>query len=80
MVVRPESVMLEPKKPDTLCGRVQEAVYLGSQMVYEVAVAKAIITVEVADPQEHLVFRAGEEVTLSFKEKSLHILPYEEAD
>ena len=78
LVVRPESVMLEPKKPDTLCGKIQEAVYLGSQMVYEVQVGKNIITVEIANPQEHMVFRAGEEVTLSFKEKSLHILPYEE--
>ncbi len=79
LVVRPESVNLEPKKPDTLTGTVQEAVYLGSQMVYEVDVAKNIITVEVANPQEHMVFRAGEEVTISFQGKSLHILPYEAA-
>jgi iron(III) transport system ATP-binding protein len=79
LVVRPESVKLEPKKADSLTGRVEEAVYLGSQMVYEVEVAKNIITVEIANPQEHMVFKTGEEVTLSFQEKSLHILPYEEA-
>jgi iron(III) transport system ATP-binding protein len=38
LVVRPESVKLEPKKADSLTGRVEEAVYLGSQMVYEVEV------------------------------------------
>ena len=47
-------------------------------MVYEVGVAKNIITVEIANPQEHMVFKAGEEVTISFLGKSLHILPYEE--
>ncbi len=78
LVVRPESVKLTPKKPDTLTGIVREAVYLGSQMVYEVEVAKNVITVEIANPQEHMVFKAGEEVTISFQEKSLHILPYEE--
>jgi iron(III) transport system ATP-binding protein len=78
VVVRPESVMLKPKTPDTLFGIVQEAVYLGSQMVYEVEIAKNIITVEIANPQEQMVFKAGEEVTISFQEKSLHILPYED--
>jgi iron(III) transport system ATP-binding protein len=79
LVVRPESVKLRPKMPDTLSGTVQEAVYLGSQMVYEVELANNIITVEIANPQEHMNFKAGEEVTISFQEKSLHILPYEEA-
>jgi ABC-type Fe3+/spermidine/putrescine transport system ATPase subunit len=79
LVVRPESIKLEPKRSDTLTGTVHEAVYLGSQMVYEVQVAKNIITAEIANPQEHMVFKAGEEVTISFLEKSLHILPYEEA-
>ena len=79
LVVRPESINLEPKRPDTLTGTIREAVYLGSQMVYEVGVAETIITVEIANPQEHMVFKAGEEVTISFLEKSLHILPYEEA-
>jgi iron(III) transport system ATP-binding protein len=79
LVVRPESINLEPKRPDTLTGTVHEAVYLGSQMVYEVEVAETIITVEIANPQEHMVFKAGEEVTISFLEKSLHILPYEDS-
>ena len=80
LVVRPESVKLAPRKPDTLAGIVRETVYLGSQMIYEVEVAKDIVTVEVADPQEHMVFEAGEEVTITFQEKSLHILPLEAAE
>jgi iron(III) transport system ATP-binding protein len=78
LVLRPESVKLEPKRPDTLTGTVCEAVYLGSQMVYEVDVAKKIIIVEVANPHDCVVFRVGEEVTLTFQEKTLHIIPYEE--
>jgi iron(III) transport system ATP-binding protein len=79
LVLRPESVKLEPKKPNTLTGRVREAVYLGSQMVYEIEVAKSVLTVEITNPQEHMVFEEGDEVTITFQEKSLHILPYEEA-
>ena len=78
VVVRPESATLEPKKPNTLSGTVREAMYLGSQMVYGVEAGKNMLTVEVANPQEHVVFKAGEEVTIAFQEKSLHILPYEE--
>jgi iron(III) transport system ATP-binding protein len=77
LVVRPESVKLAPRKPDTLTGTVRETVYLGSQMVYEVEVAENILTVEVADPQEHMVFETGEQVSITFQEKSLHLLPYE---
>ena len=77
LVLRPESVRLESKKPDTLTGIIREAVYLGSQMVYEVDMADNIITVEIANPQEHIIFDTGEEVTLTFQEKNLHILPYE---
>jgi iron(III) transport system ATP-binding protein len=79
LVVRPESVTLEPKKPDTLVGAVREAVYLGSEIVYEIEVAKSVLTVQIANPQEHVAFKEGDEVTITFQEKSLHILPYEEA-
>jgi iron(III) transport system ATP-binding protein len=77
LVLRPEAVRLEPKKPDTLTGIIREAVYLGSQIVYEVDMADTIITVEVANPQEHVVFEINEEVTITFQENNLHILPYE---
>ena len=77
LVLRPESIGLESRKPDTLTGTIREAVYLGSQMVYEVEMAGNIITVEVADPQKHITFEPGEKVTLTFQEKNLHILPDE---
>ncbi|MEW6672744.1 MAG: ABC transporter ATP-binding protein [Thermodesulfobacteriota bacterium] len=79
LVLRPESVNLSPKEPETLIGTVREAVYLGSQMVYEVVVAQKVITVEVANPHDSVVFKVGEEVTLTFNEKNLHILPDAEA-
>ena len=79
LIARPESIELEAKKPDTLVGTVRQSVYLGSQMIYEVEVAEHVLTVEIANPQDHIIFSGDEEVTVTFKEKSLHILPYEEA-
>jgi spermidine/putrescine ABC transporter ATP-binding subunit len=79
LLIRPESINLEPKRPDTLTGTVREVVYLGSQMVYVIEVAKSLLTVEVANPQEHVGFNTGEEVTINFQDENLHILPYEEA-
>jgi len=80
LVLRPESIRLEAKQPDTLSGTIREAVYLGSQMVYEVDLAENIITVEVANPQEHIAFEPGQEVTLTFQEENLHILPDEKEE
>lgn len=77
LVLRPESIKLEPIRPDTLIGIIQEAVYLGSQMVYMVEMEKNTLTVEIANPQEHMIFKTGEEVSINFQDKSLHILPYE---
>ena len=71
LVLRPESIRLESKKPDSLTGIIREAVYLGSQMVYEVDMADNIVTVEIANPQEHIIFDTGEEVTLTFQEKTI---------
>ncbi|MFQ5841662.1 MAG: ABC transporter ATP-binding protein [Thermodesulfobacteriota bacterium] len=79
IIVRPESVELEPKKPNTLIGTVRETVYLGSEMVYEIEMAKSAVTVQISNPQEHVVFEEGDEVSITFQERSLHILPYEEA-
>jgi hypothetical protein len=47
-------------------------------MVYEIEIAKSPLTVEITNPQEHKIFSKGEEVTVTFKEKSLHTIPYEE--
>lgn len=78
LVIRPESVELEPAKPDTLGGKVLESVYIGSQMIYEIEVKNTLLTVEIANPQEHKAFAKGEDVTITLKENSLAILPYEE--
>ena len=79
LVVRPESVELSPKKPGTLIGTIRESSYLGSQVVYLVEVKGNVLTVDVADPQQHVDFSGGEEVSLLFKEQSLHLLHWEEA-
>jgi iron(III) transport system ATP-binding protein len=78
LVARPESIDLEPKKPGTLTGTILQSVYLGSQMLYEVEVEEKVLSVEIANPQDHIVFSTGEEVSITFNEKSLHVLPYEE--
>ncbi|HUV07076.1 MAG TPA: ABC transporter ATP-binding protein [Spirochaetia bacterium] len=77
LVVRPESIELDVTKPGALIGKVQESVYLGSQMVYEVELGKTLLTVEVSSPQEHIGFSRDEEVSVWFKEKSVHILSLE---
>jgi iron(III) transport system ATP-binding protein len=78
VVVRPESVDLEPKREGALVGVIRESVYLGSEIVYEVQLKGSILTVEVPNPQEHTLFTNGQEVSIHLKEKSLHILPRED--
>ena len=78
VVVRPESVALEPKKPGALIGLIRESVYLGSEIIYEVQLKDSILTVEVPNPREHTLFTNNQEVSIQLKEKSLHILPVEE--
>jgi iron(III) transport system ATP-binding protein len=80
LVVRPESVELGSKEKDALCGTVRESVYLGSQMMYEVEIDHTLVSVEIANPQEHTLFQPGEEVSLSFHTHSLHVLPFEEPE
>jgi iron(III) transport system ATP-binding protein len=77
LVVRPESVELGPKAADALAGTVRDSVYLGSQMMYEIEVDHTLMHVEIANPQEHTIYRPGEEVSVSFHARSLHVLPFE---
>jgi iron(III) transport system ATP-binding protein len=79
VVVRPESVALEPKSRKGLTGVIKESVYLGSEIVYEVELEDRLITVKVPNPREHTLFTTDQEVTILLKEKSLHILPAEES-
>ena len=78
LIIRPESVELEPKKSDALNGVIRQVIYLGSRMVYEIEMDKNLLIVEITNPQEHKVYSKGEEVTIILKEKSLHVIPYEE--
>lgn len=78
LVIRPESTELEPKKPEAINGIISQVIYLGSRMVYEIKTEKNLLTVEIANPQEHKIFSIGEEVSVKLKEKSLHVIPYEE--
>lgn len=78
LIIRPESVELEPKKSDAITGIISQVIYLGSRMVYEIEVDKNLLTVEITNPQEHKIYSKGEEVAVILKEKSLHIIPYEE--
>ena len=78
ILARPESIELGPKTTASLTGTVQETVYLGSEMIYEVKLGSSILTVELTNPQEQRGFDKGEEVSVRLKERSLHLLPYEE--
>lgn len=78
LVLRPESIILEKKKPDSISGTIQETVYLGNQLTYLVNIDHKLLTVEIANPQECEVFSEGEEVSIKLPKKSLHLLPWEE--
>jgi iron(III) transport system ATP-binding protein len=78
LLVRPEAVDLKSKIPQSITGIIQQIIYLGSHLVYKIKVDDDIFTVEIANPQDQRNFSTGEEVSLCFKENSLHILSYED--
>lgn len=79
VVARPESITPELPTKDLVEGLVADSVYFGSQMLYEVELPDGkMLQIEVADPQYHIQFERGHKVGLSFKDRSLHILPLEE--
>jgi iron(III) transport system ATP-binding protein len=78
LLVRPEAVDLKPKTSQSITGIIQQIIYLGSHLVYKIKVDNDIFTVEIANPQDQRNFSTGEEVSLCFKENSLHILSYED--
>jgi len=80
LLVRPEVVDLLPKKAQSITGNIQQIIYLGSHLVYEIKVDEHILTVNISNPLSQKIFSTGEEVSLSFKEDSLHVLPYEEIE
>ena len=78
LLVRPEAVDLQPKKPQSITGVIQQIIYLGSHLLYEIKVDDNILTVEISNPLSQKSFSVGEEVSLCLKENSLHVLPYED--
>jgi len=78
LLVRPEAVELKQKIPNSISGIIRQIVYLGSHLVYKIKVDNDIFTVEITNPRDQRNFSIGEEVSLCFKENSLHILPYED--
>lgn len=78
LLVRPEAVDLKPKTPQSITGIIQQIIYLGSHLVYEIKVGEGILTVEISNPLSQKIFTTGEEVSLCLKENSLHVLPHEE--
>ena len=48
-------------------------------MVYDIKLDDGkILSVEIADPQDNVKYSVGSKVSVAFKQKSLHVLPYEE--
>jgi len=78
LLVRPEAVDLKAKIPNSIIGKIQQIIYLGSHLVYEIKVDDNIFTVEISNPLAQKSFTIGEEVSLCLKENSLHVLPYED--
>jgi iron(III) transport system ATP-binding protein len=77
LVLRPESIQLSKKSPDTITGTIREIVFLGNQMTYIVDIAGQSVTVEMSNPQEQELFHKNEEVSIHLPIKSLHLLPCE---
>lgn len=81
-VIRPESIMVKDVEKDNnnmLEATVINAVYFGAQIVYEIKLDDGqILNVEVADPQDKVRYVNGSRVSVAFKQKSLHVLPFEE--
>ncbi len=77
IVARPESIELAGKGRLKIPAFIREAVYLGSQMNYRLTVGDQEITADMPDPQLHSVYKEGEEISISFNDQSLHVLPYE---
>ena len=78
VVVRPEGIIVKPKGEGDFNGIVKETVYLGSKIIYDIAINGELVTAEISNPEESLRFKINDTVSVSFKEHSLHILPAEE--
>ncbi len=78
VVARPESIVVGPPTEGSMRGKITEAVYLGSEILYSVAVGELSLSAEQADPEELEVYDVGAEVGVTLRERNLHLLPYED--
>ncbi len=78
LVVRPETIRLEPPgdgtAPNRLQGRIESAMYTGALIRYLVGVREIRLTVDLFDPRHTATFREGDQVALILPEDP-HILP-----
>ncbi len=74
LVIRPEAVRLNTQGSG-FAGKVEQGVYLGATMEYEIEVQGQRVSAVVYDPQEEDVFPTGSTVYLEFPAGSFHVLP-----
>ena len=76
LIVRPEMVRIK-KTGETYKGVVRRAAYLGDVIEYDVEVRGQLITGVENDPYVMELFPEGEEITVSFAEGCIQVLPAE---
>ncbi len=77
LIVRPEMVRIK-KSGETYNGTIRRAAYLGDVIEYDVEVKGQIITGVEHDPYVMELFSEGEEISVSFAEGTIQVLPAEE--
>jgi iron(III) transport system ATP-binding protein len=77
VVVRPETVRLNPAQDVHATGIVRRASFLGGLVEYEVAVGEQLLALVETDPRRTIIHRPGEEVGLAFLADCLYVLPAE---
>jgi iron(III) transport system ATP-binding protein len=78
LIVRPEMVRIK-KSGETYTGIVRRAAYLGDVIEYDVEVKGQLITGVEHDPYVMVLFPEGEEITVSFAEGTIQVLPAEKS-
>ena len=76
MIVRPEMIRVR-QTGGHLRGIVRRAAYLGDSIDYDIEVNGQVLTAVETDPSHLRLYPEGSEVTLTFSEDCIHILPAE---
>ncbi|HSD51325.1 MAG TPA: TOBE domain-containing protein, partial [Candidatus Methylomirabilis sp.] len=74
LLLRPESIGLAAPGTSRWQGRIAAATYLGSEIFYEVTVARQSLLVKVGHPQGASILGTGDLVGVVLDEASLHLL------